>query len=130
MDDLGFDPKSSPRRVWLSHEAADEIMHGLNSDELRIRLASVLDELDGQRGLARNPDNFLSYADQMTQIREFIEVGEYGLAYEYLVGAIEMQPIALSGRSVIAILEVGLTLGYKSDQPDDSRFDRRNLKPT
>ena len=105
-------------------------MIGLKSSELRVRLLCVLEELESQRNVASAySDKFLSYDEQMTQIREFIEVaGEYGLAYEYLVGAIELHPFVLSGKAVISLLELGLVFGFKSDRPEDRAFDRRDSK--
>lgn len=103
-------------------------MTGLNPSELQRRLLCVLQELEHQRNVASTySEKFLSYADEMSQIREFIDVaGEYGLAYEYLVGAIELHPFVLSGKAAIALLELGLIFGFKTDGKEDKLFDRRN----
>jgi hypothetical protein len=92
-------------------------------------LLGILEELEHQQHVAATySDKFLSYTDEMKQIREFIEVGEYGLAYEYLVGAIELHLFVLSGKAVIALLELGLTFGFKTERSDDIAFDRRDVK--
>jgi hypothetical protein len=107
-------------------------MTGLKPSELQSRLLCVLEELEHQQNVGNTySEKFLSYADEMSQIREFIDVaGEYGLAYEYLVGAIELHPFVLSGKAAIALLELGLTFGFKTEQAEDRVFDRRDLKPT
>jgi hypothetical protein len=91
-------------------------------------LAFILNELEAQPQVGRHyPTTALSYEDQMAQIREFIEVaGEYGLAYEYINGALEQFPFSISGLAAIKLLEVGLLMGFKSELDCDKRFDRRS----
>jgi hypothetical protein len=61
----------------------------------------------------------------MKQIREFVEVGEYGIAYESMVADIEALPFVLSGKAAVSLLELGLLFGYKTDRDEDREFDRR-----
>jgi hypothetical protein len=95
--------------------------------EIETRLLRLLAELEGQVGVAAAyPANALPFSSEMKQIREFIEVaGEYGLAYESLVAAIESHPFALSGKTAVSLLELGLLLGYKTERNEDREFDRR-----
>jgi hypothetical protein len=65
----------------------------------------------------------------LAQIHELIaDAGEYGLAYEYIVGALESIPFNVSGAAAVKLLEVGLLVGFKSEQDRDKRFDRRPLR--
>ncbi len=106
-------------------------MTRLAPNELQNRLLILLDELERQRSVGSTySDKFLSYEDQMRQIREFIEIGEYGLAYEYLVGAVELHAFMLSGKAAISLLELGLAFGFKTENQDDRVLDRRNRDQT
>ncbi|WP_354678907.1 hypothetical protein [Cupriavidus plantarum] len=98
-----------------------------NDDLIEANLLFVLKELEDQPEIAAYyPATTLSYEDQMAQIHEFIELaGEYGLAYEYIGGALESFPFRLSGTAAIKLLEVGLLMGFKSELESDNRFDRR-----
>jgi hypothetical protein len=95
--------------------------------EIESRLLCVLSEIEKQRSVSASfPVGVLPFADEMKEIRENIEVaGEYGVAYETLVATIEVYPFVLSGKAAIALLELGLLLGYKTDRREDSLFDRR-----
>lgn len=66
-----------------------------------------------------------SYDETCKQIQEFIDVGECGLAYEYIVGHLEMFPYQLTGSCAIKLLEVGLLMGFKTEQEQDLIYDRR-----
>ena len=92
------------------------------------RLLRVLAEIEGQENVASSyTPNALPFVEEMKQIREYIEVaGEYGLAFEILVATCEVHPFVLSGKSAIALLELGLLFGYKTDREEDRMFDRRN----
>jgi len=94
---------------------------------LEARLLLVLSELEKQSDVSNSyPPDRLSFADEMKQIHEFIEIAvEYGLAYECLVAVIQFHPFTLSGKAVIALLELGLLFGYKSEMKEDAPFDRR-----
>ncbi|AZG14884.1 hypothetical protein [Cupriavidus pauculus] len=98
-----------------------------NNDLIEANLLFVLNELEGQPEIAAYySTTTLSYEEQMAQIREFIELaGEYGLAYEYIGGALESFPFRVSGAAAIKLLEVGLLMGFKSELDLDKRFDRR-----
>lgn len=90
------------------------------------RLLRVLDEVEPQVEVeAVYPPNLLPFGDEMKQIREFIEFGEYGIAYESMVADIEALPFVLSGKAAVSLLELGLLLGYKTDRDEDREFDRR-----
>jgi hypothetical protein len=93
--------------------------------EVEKRLLRILSEIAQQEKTASGygPDT-LSFADEMEQIREWIDVREYGLAYESLVVNIEQSPFVLSGATAIALLEVGLVMGYKTDRDEDAMFRR------
>jgi hypothetical protein len=85
--------------------------------EIETRLLFILHELESQKNVSLTySENTLSFNDEMKQIHEFIEfANEYGLAYETIVAAIESHPFILSGKAAIALLEVGLLFGYKTD---------------
>jgi hypothetical protein len=58
----------------------------------------ILGEMETQPVLARHyPPDVLPYEEHMAQIREFIVgAGEYGLAYEYISGALGSLPFKVS----------------------------------
>jgi len=97
-------------------------------DVVESRLIMILKEMDVQAEVAESySDDVLSFSDEMEQVREFIEVaGEYGLAFELMVVALEAHPFILSGRAAVALLELGLIFGYKTDRIEDERFDLRH----
>jgi hypothetical protein len=90
-------------------------------------LMLVLEEMEGQPEVGRSyPPDLMPYEEEMAQIREFIDLaGEYGLAFEYINGALERFPYRISGKAAIKLLEVGLLMGFKSEGDEDKRFDRR-----
>jgi hypothetical protein len=110
-----------------SNQSTEEPMVNVRQAEIESRLLCVLNEIEKQRSVSASyPAGVLPFADEMKQIREYIEVaGEYGVAYEILVATIEVFPFTLSGKVAIALLELGLLLGYKTDRTEDSLFDRR-----
>ena len=62
----------------------------------------------------------------MGQVREWVEdVGEYGIAYELLVSMLEEFPFQLSGQVAVKLLEAGILMRFKTEQPQDARFDSR-----
>ncbi|MGN4063109.1 hypothetical protein [Burkholderia gladioli] len=87
----------------------------------------ILGEMRAQPEVSQYyPMDGISYFDHLSQMGEFIdEAGEYGLAYECMVGALEIFPFKLTGLAAIKLLEVGLLMGFKSDQEVDRLFDRR-----
>ncbi|HEY1996820.1 hypothetical protein [Paraburkholderia sp.] len=94
---------------------------------IEINLMLVLEEMEGQPEVGNSyPPDGISYEDEMVQIREFIDLaGEYGLAFEYINGALERFPYRISGKAAIKLLEAGLLMGFKSENDEDKRFDRR-----
>lgn len=100
-----------------------------DSELIETNLCVVLNEMEAQPEVGQYfPPNTLSYGDLMAQIREFIDqAGEYGLAYEYINGALETIPFKLSGKAAVKLLEIGLLMGFKSGLERDKRFDRRPL---
>jgi hypothetical protein len=58
-------------------------------------------------------DEYINYAN------------EYGIAYESIVAMLETEQLEVSGRAAIALLEVALLLGYKTDQDKDKIYDLR-----
>lgn len=99
-----------------------------NTEEtIRERLRAVLDEMKKQAKLSNHfGGQSLSFDEEMEQIREYIEdAGEFGIAYEVLVANLEQVPFLISGKSAVYLLEVGLLLGYKTDDASDRIYDRR-----
>lgn len=91
-------------------------------------LIFILEEMAVQQEVGHHyPPNVMPYEDEMAQIREFIELaGEYGLAFEYINSALEQFPYRISGKAAVKLLEVGLLMGFKSENDKDKRFDRRH----
>lgn len=91
-------------------------------------LSFILDEMKTQPGVAHSYSaDELQYVEHMEQIREFIvDAGEYGLAYEYIVVALQSLPFMLSGKASVKLLEVGLLMRFKSEMEDDKNFDMRS----
>jgi hypothetical protein len=98
--------------------------------EIKLRLLRVLAELEKQESVAdAYPPSVLPFADEMEQIREWVETaGEYEIAYESIVATIGAYPFVLSGAAAVSLLELGLLLGYKTDRKQDSLFDRREQR--
>ncbi|VVE72772.1 hypothetical protein PCA31118_04309 [Pandoraea captiosa] len=89
----------------------------LDDAQMKQNLMLILNEMADQPDVARYfPPTMLPYTELMAQIREFVELaGEYSLAYEYIVGALETSPFRVSGEAAIKLLEVGLLMGAKSE---------------
>ena len=79
------------------------------------RLYLILLELRSQSHLSNYFGGAtLSLDEELENIREYIEdAGEYGIAYEGMVSLLENAP----SNAALALLEVGLLLGYKSGKP-------------
>jgi len=103
------------------------MMNALQDNEVRSRLLSILIELERQREVASSySPGSLPYVDEMRQLREYIELaGEYAIAYESIVATVETHPFRLSGTAAVKLLEVALSMGYKTDRPEDASFDIR-----
>jgi hypothetical protein len=90
-------------------------------------LAAVLAEISEQPEIGNQfPPELQSYSKLMDQIREYIvDAGEYALAYEVLVSTLEAFPFRLSGPTAIKLLEIGLSMKYKTERKEDRQFDFR-----
>jgi hypothetical protein len=90
-------------------------------------LLLVLDEISKQPEVGESfPPELQSFAEQVTQIREYIkDAGEYGIAYESLVAMLDSFHFQLSGHTAIRLLEVGLLMRFKTELPLDAKFDSR-----
>jgi hypothetical protein len=101
-----------------------------DANSIKERLRRLLSEMREQSQLASYfGGESLSFEEEMEQIREFIEdAGEYGIAYESIVSALEDIPFKISGKAAVNLLEVGLLLGYKTEKPSDRPFDRRRTE--
>lgn len=97
------------------------------SDAISGRLLQILGEIDAQPSeRADLQSGEMSFEDQLAEIRGFLEyAGEYGLAYEYIVGLLAGSRLVVSGPAAVALLEVGLLLGFKTESELDKVFDRR-----
>ena len=97
----------------------------INRTEVITRnLSTVLAELARQTEVAQHfPPEYLGFAEQMDQLREWLDVNEFGLAYETIMVLLEQRPFRLSGTTVIRLLEVALLMRYKSNLEEDKDFD-------
>lgn len=91
-------------------------------------LSEILSEVRQQEHVdATFPKDLLSFPEQMAQVQEWIEhAGEYGIAYESLVSLLERFPFKLSSQRSVKLLEVGLLMRFKTERPEDDRFDSRS----
>lgn len=99
----------------------------MSNSLIEANLSIVLNEIRQQPEVGTTfPSEMLTYDEQVEQIREYIEdAGEYGIAYESLVSLLEGFSFRLSGHAAIKLLEVGLLMRFKSEQPRDAAFDSR-----
>ncbi len=95
-------------------------------NRVAVRLLTIVQELESQpKEKADLKPGIMSFPKQLAQIREWVEdVNEFGLAYELLVCLLENSRLVLSGPAAIALLEVGLILGFKTEREIDKEFDR------
>lgn len=91
------------------------------------KLIKVLDELAVQQAVGNSfPLGQMTFNDEVAQIREWIDRhGEYGIAYESLVAMLEQFQFTLTGPTAILLLEIGLTLRFKTEREEDRKFDSR-----
>lgn len=115
-------------RDGISDQFAEE-SKTMNDDwkTIESNLQFVFDELLAQPEVAVHiPPNMLSYDEELEQVREWlVDVGEVGIAYESIVAMLERLPIHLSGLASVKLLEAALLMGFKTDRPQDARFDKR-----
>jgi hypothetical protein len=84
--------------------------------------------MESQKHLAAGfPAEQLSFNEEMAQIKEFINVGEAGPAYEVIVATLEQAPFAISGSAAAALLELGLLFRYRTDRPEDRWLQEQSL---
>jgi hypothetical protein len=77
------------------------------------RLRTVLGEMELQPQTF--PPGFLSFEQQLVQIREYIECDEYGLAYESIIFDLKNYPLKLSGAAAVGLVEAALILHKVDD---------------
>jgi hypothetical protein len=112
--------------IEMKFSKATEPKSSKQQEQLKVRLLAILNELEKQTHVsATYPPHVLPFANEMKQIREYIEVGEYGLAYESEVATLETHPFVLSGKVAVALLELALLFGFKTERKEDASFDRR-----
>ena len=94
---------------------------------IKSNLLFIVNEISAQPEIAKYfPPEMQSYDEQINQVKEYlIEAGEYQIAYEIIVSMLESFPFQLSGSASIKLLEVGLLMKFKTEKPEDSRFDKR-----
>lgn len=94
---------------------------------IEFNLLLILDEMSCQPEVgSKFPDDQMDFNDYTIQLREYIEdAAEYGVAYESIVSTLQQYPFLLSGMATVKLLEVGLLFGYKTDLPEDEKFNRR-----
>jgi hypothetical protein len=110
MCKLGASPDFSG--VKMNHDRAKKITQ---------RLTLVLIERRKQKAKVAPlyPPDTLQFDDEMTQLKEYLDVNEYGIAYESIVAALEQLPFILTGKAAVSLLEVGLALGFKFSDGND-----------
>lgn len=57
------------------------------------------------------------------KIENFLMSGDMERAYEYIVHKLDSQPLVLSGKATVQLLEVSLILCFKTKSDKDRRFD-------
>ncbi len=54
-----------------------------------------------------------NFQESMEDLKEYIDVGEYGIAYELIVALLEHAPFQVSPKFALTLLKVGLLLEGK-----------------
>ena len=86
-------------------------------------LTRLLNEMASQSSVGEAFDrSCMSFNDHMRSIREYIDVGEAGLAYELMICLLEEYPFAVTGPAIVGLVEVALIFGYKTERAKDVRF--------
>lgn len=92
--------------------------------ELEKRILLIIQELEFQERIEDDASkDFLTHKESLYQIKEFLEVGEYGLAYMSLVFYLEYYNFSISSFASVKLLELGLLMGFKSDREEDEIYD-------
>lgn len=92
------------------------------------RLRLLFDEMRAQKGhvMAVYASSARGFDLEFEQLGEYIDdANELGIAYEVLVCNLEFAPYVLTAQASLAILELGLLFGFRTERPCDEIFDRR-----
>jgi hypothetical protein len=91
--------------------------------ELEKRILLILQELEDQKRIEEDDSKeCLSHKDSIYQIKEFVEAGEYGIAYMSLVFYFEDYNFNISSFASVKLLELGLLMGFKTDREEDQIY--------
>ena len=84
-------------------------------DVIENNLSLVIDEMAAQSDVAKTyPAGLLPHIDHMEQLKEWLDVGEAGIAYESIDDSLEKLPYTLSDRAAAKLSEAGRLLGFSS----------------
>ena len=99
----------------------------MNTVLIEKNLLAVLAEIRSQPEVGESfPHEMQSYSEMLEQLREYVEdAGEYSVAYEVIVSTLQRFPFRLSGSACVKLLEVGLLMRFKTDLPEDAKFNNR-----
>jgi hypothetical protein len=94
-------------------------------DQIKDRLKIIISEIQNQSHIGELFSNDgLSFSDLIDQLYEYVDCNEQGIAYETVVVYLEECPFVLSGRTSVALLELGLLFGFRTERPEDLKFKR------
>lgn len=81
------------------------------------KLTLILQELQSQPEAGVSiPPGEQSLSEQLQCIGEWIDVREFGIAYDTLVALLETCEFRMSGKAAVCLLEVGLFFGFKNSR--------------
>ena len=81
------------------------------------KLTLILEEMKMQPEVGVElPVHVQSLSEQLRDIEEWIDVREFGIAYESIVALLEACPFRVSGKAAVCLLEAGLVFGFKSSR--------------
>lgn len=96
----------------------------MNTPEVESRLLKVIEEIEQQReSILYEFKGDEDFQWQLALLREYVEVGECGLAYECLICWCELIPMKFSSSAVVMFIELALHFGFKTTREEDARFD-------
>lgn len=96
--------------------------------EFEKRILLIIQELENQKRIESEDSlKYLSHRDSIYQIKEFVEVGEYGVAYISLVLYLESYNFKISSIAAVKFLELGLLMGFKTDREEDKIYNIKNI---
>lgn len=93
------------------------------------RLRLLFDEMRAQEAdvATMYESSSRGFDSEFDEISEYLnEAHEFGIAYEVLVCNLEFATYVLSAKASLALLEVGLLFGFKTERASDEIFDRRS----